>query len=573
VSGLSTLPKEERWAITRLGAIAEKIVDGSHNPPPKVESGRPMLSARNIEWGRIDFSEYREIADDAFKRERVRTDTRPGDVLLTIVGTIGRAAVVAEAMPEFTLQRSVALLRLRGVDSKFCMYQLLSESTQDWLRKSARGSAQQGVYLKTLKDLPLVIPPLDEQRAIVAEIEKQFTRLEAGVAGLRRVQANLKRYRAAVLKAACEGKLVPTEAELARQEGRTYETGAQLLERILTERRQKWNGKGKYKEPLKTDTANLPPLPEGWTWATVEQASSWLPGSIQSGPFGSHLLHSEFVSEGVLAIGIDNVLDGRFSLGSNHRIKPEKYSVLRKFTARPGDVVVTVMATVGRVCVLPESLEPAIITKHCYRITPAKSGIAPRFLALALRADGPTRKHIFGNVRGQTRPGINGPILKAAPVPVPPVTEQFRIIAEVERRLSLVEEIEAVVDANFQRATRLRQSILAKMFHTDSALSFESEWISEETVMPKPQKLTTLPAARQSDIEDYRIDLESVLSKHPDGLTPEALFIEAGYRGDQVDDFYRDLSRIEDHLEKLVLSHDPMSWPSNPLISIKLKKR
>ena len=72
---------------------------------------------------------------------------------------------------------------------------------------------------------------------------------------MRRVQANLKRYRAAVLKAACEGKLVPTEAELARQEGRTYETGAQLLDRILTERRQKWNGKGKYKEPMKPDTA------------------------------------------------------------------------------------------------------------------------------------------------------------------------------------------------------------------------------------------------------------------------------------------------------------------------------
>ena len=89
----------------------------------------------------------------------------------------------------------------------------------------------------------------------MAEIEKQFTRLEAGVAALRRVQANLKRYRAAVLKAACEGRLVPTEAELARQEGRTYETGAQLLERILTERRKKWNGKGKYKEPAKPDTA------------------------------------------------------------------------------------------------------------------------------------------------------------------------------------------------------------------------------------------------------------------------------------------------------------------------------
>ena len=112
------------------------------------------------------------------------------------------------------------------------------------------------------------LPDFDRQHEIVAEIEKQFTRLDAGVAGLRRVQANLKRYRAAVLKAACEGKLVPTEAELARQEGRSYETGAQLLERILAERRQKWSGKGKYKEPAAPDISKLAALPEGWTWLT-----------------------------------------------------------------------------------------------------------------------------------------------------------------------------------------------------------------------------------------------------------------------------------------------------------------
>ena len=74
----------------------------------------------------------------------------------------------------------------------------------------------------------------------MAEIEALFTDLDAAVAALKRVQANLKRYRASVLKAACEGRLVPTEAELARKEGRTYETGEQLLARILKERRAKW---------------------------------------------------------------------------------------------------------------------------------------------------------------------------------------------------------------------------------------------------------------------------------------------------------------------------------------------
>jgi type I restriction enzyme S subunit len=137
------------------------------------------------------------------------------------------------------------------------------------LEKMDRSTAVPGLSRDDYNAKEVFVPDVIEQCQIVAEIEKQFTRLEAGVAGLRRVQANLKRYRAAVLKAAYEGKLVPTEADLARQEGRSYETGAQLLERILTERRKKWNGKGKYKEPARANTANLLTLPQGWLWTTL----------------------------------------------------------------------------------------------------------------------------------------------------------------------------------------------------------------------------------------------------------------------------------------------------------------
>jgi type I restriction enzyme S subunit len=108
------------------------------------------------------------------------------------------------------------------------------------------------------------------------------SRLDAATAALKRVQANLKRYRASVLKAACEGRLVPTEAELARKEGRDYKPADKLLQRILRERRARWEAdtlaklqasgkspkddhwKQKYKAPSAPDTANLPPLPEGW---------------------------------------------------------------------------------------------------------------------------------------------------------------------------------------------------------------------------------------------------------------------------------------------------------------------
>jgi type I restriction enzyme S subunit len=328
------------------------------------------------------------------------------------------------------------------------------------LRAASAGSAQGVISKAQLNQIPFKILPLPQQTRIVAEIEKQFSRLGEAVANLKRVKANLKRYKSAVLKAAVEGKLT----EGWRKSHPDIEPASELLKRILAERRANWNGKGKYKEPAPPNTEELPQLSDGWAWATVDQLSSWLPGSVQSGPFGSQLLHSEFVSEGILAIGIDNVGDGRFSLGANHRIGREKYSQLRKFSARPNDVLITVMATVGRVCVLPDNLEPAIVTKHCYRITPAISAIASRFLAVALRADAPTRWYIFGNLRGQTRPGINGLILKNTPVPVPPLVEQEWIVAEVERRLSVVEELEVVVSTNFQREHRLRQAILQHSF-------------------------------------------------------------------------------------------------------------
>src|SRR5271166_3560964 len=101
-------------------------------------------------------------------------------------------------------------------------------------------SAQNGFNKGDLAEIWLPVAPPDEQRRIVAEIEKQLTRLDAGVASLKRVQAALNRYRATVLKAACEGRLVPTEAELARQEGRSYEPASELLRGILKERRTQW---------------------------------------------------------------------------------------------------------------------------------------------------------------------------------------------------------------------------------------------------------------------------------------------------------------------------------------------
>lgn len=370
-----------------------------------------------------------------------------------------------------------------GVNQRWLMYAINSPKIRSIIASLESGTTRKRISRKNLSKIVFPVPPLGEQERISVKIEELFSKLDAGIDALTKAQALLKRYRASVLKAACEGRLVPTEAELARQEGRDYESADKLLARILKERRAAWeaaelekmarkgikpNGdawKKKYKEPAAPKTDDLPDLPEEWSWATVEQLASGKPRSIQSGPFGSHLHHSEFQNEGALAIGIDNVLDCKFSIGKKHKISWKKYEELKKFKARPSDILITVMATIGRCAVVPEDIEHAIITKHVYRITPELKIIDPYFFMFALAGGLAVLNQIHNQVRGQTRPGINGEILRTIVIPLPPREEQFRITAVINKSLSIVEEIGKGISSELRRASQLKQSTLHMAFH------------------------------------------------------------------------------------------------------------
>ena len=500
---------ERHWVEVRLRDVAAKIVDGSHNPPHAADDGYPMLSARKVENGQIVWKEYRLVGLSDFERENARTAVTPGDVLLTIVGSIGRSAVVASGSPRFLLQRSVAVLSFPGLVPHFMSYLFQGPDFQRHLREQARGTAQKGVYLKTLGDSQVEVPPAAEQQRIVEALDSYLSRLDAAVANVERAQARLKAYRASVLKAAVEGRLVSTEAEIARRENRDYEPAQVLLDRILKERRRRWEEaelarltkagkapkgdkwKAKYEEPAAPDTSKLPSLPEGWCWASVEQVASDRERSIQSGPFGSSLLHSQFQSEGKLVIGIDNVQDGFFSMGAEHRISEKKFRELEKYRARGGDVLVTVMATVGRTCVVPEGIEDAIITKHVYRITPQPALVAPNFLHLMLWGAPAVREQMFGQVIGQTRPGLNGSIIRGLAISIAPRPEQDRIIERAEALLSSRAQALEGTARTFGRIARLRRAILK--------WAFDGKLVDEDPRdEPAEKLLTRIRAERES---------------------------------------------------------------------------
>lgn len=389
---------------------------------------------------------------------------RENDILISNANSlelVGKVALIRNVPMPATLGTFITLFRAReGNDPRFIYFQLSSHEVQSTIRATASTTTNiSNVSTTKLAQIGLRFPQLSEQGRIVAEIEKQFTRLEAGVAALRRVQANLKRYRAAVLKAACEGRLVPTEAELARAGNRKpkFETGDALLARILTERRQNWQGRGKYKESAALDITKLASLPEGWTWASVEQLGDVQLGRQRSPKNISKNYPTKYIrAANITERGIDvsDVLEMEFSPAERER-----------FALRDGDVVLSEASGspshVGKPAVWRNELPLCCFQNTVLRLRPV--AVQSKYVLV-------TFQHfyvnsVFAKVAGGV--GINhlgAEKFSVIPFPLPPLAEQTRIVAEVERRLSVVEELETVVSANLLRATRLRQSILQKAF-------------------------------------------------------------------------------------------------------------
>lgn len=201
---MSDLPVS--WLQISLSLLCNRIVDGSHNPPKAQTFGIPMLSAKNVNNRMINFDGQRLISKDDFELEDKRTSIREGDVLLTIVATIGRVSVVGK-LPPFALQRSVAVLRSTAIDCRFLAYSIESPLIQKFLMENSKGTAQKGIYLKTLGQMNIPIAPVEEQKRIADKLDTVLARVDACRERLDRIHFILKRFRQSVLAAAMSGRL------------------------------------------------------------------------------------------------------------------------------------------------------------------------------------------------------------------------------------------------------------------------------------------------------------------------------------------------------------------------------
>ena len=325
------------------------------------------------------------------------------------------------------------------------------------------------VDFEQLGDFRIRIPPLPEQRRIVEKLEELLSDLDAGVASLRRAKANLKRYRASVLKSAVEGRLT----EEWRKEHPQIEDGQVLLDRILRERREKWgkaqlakfkergkeppkNWQSKYKEPLQQDAEELPHLPDGWIWASLDALCCLIADIDHNMP--------KSVERGMKFLSAKDLMnDGTLNLTEGIKlISEEDYVRLsRKATPQRNDIIYSrIGACLGKAR-LVETDERFLVSYSCCTIRTVI--VSPLFVARYLDCGFVLRRALAGT-QSIGVPDLGLDKIKRFPVPLCSLEEAAALIDVVEERLSQIDSAEKTIDTELVRSKRLRQSILKRAF-------------------------------------------------------------------------------------------------------------
>lgn len=456
VDSMSYLPKG--WTTQKLGELGVWSGGGtpSKQKPQFWENGTiPWVSPKDMKSVSIDDTQD-HITEDAVKGSATKILPKGSLLVVTRSGILQHTLPVATNSREVTLNQDLkALTPKKDVDVKYLYYALRRYEREILHTCCKAGTTVQSIEFPRLKDFPIPIAPLSEQRRIVARIEELFSRLDAGVAALRKAKAQLQRYRRSVLAAAVTGQLT----QAWREQHPDTEPASVLLERVLKQRREKWRGRGKYKEPQRIGELELD-LPSTWATTNIDSLIS----GIEAGknfkceerpPMGGE---TGLVKISAVTWGKFNELESKTvtqndQIREEHIIHPGDFLLSRANTLELVGAPVIVGQITRRLMLSDKVLRFRFIERH------------EKFALIWLRSKF-GRKEIESRATGNqlSMRNIGQESIRAISIPLPPHAEQIQIVAEVAVRTTAIDHMEAELNRQITRSNRLRQSTLAAVF-------------------------------------------------------------------------------------------------------------
>jgi type I restriction enzyme, S subunit len=401
---------------------------------------------------------------------RARQQVKEHDVLVSMTRpNLNAVAIVGADLHGAVASTGFDVLRSLGVHPDWISYRVQTQEFISDVCDGLQGVVYPAIRPHDVRRHKVPIPPESEQVRIVEAIGSYLTRLDDAVVTLERVQRNLKGFHASVLRAAVEGRLVPTEAEMARAEERDYEPAAVYLERILAERRCSWEKnalaklqgktskndrwKANYKVPIGPNLEGLPELPEGWCWTTLPQLGELNRGKSKHRPRNDPRLLGgpyPFIQTG----------DVRNSDGfiTKHDATYSEFGLSQSRLWPPGTLCITIAANIAETGILgfqacfPDSVVGFYNESHSTLV---------RFVELFMRT---AKTELERYAPATAQKNINLEVLARVAVPLPPAAEQVRIVAELDRMLSVGVSTADETEHNLLRLNRLRQSVLKWAF-------------------------------------------------------------------------------------------------------------
>lgn len=432
--------------------------------------------------------------------EGTRTRVASGDILVSITADLGMVGVVQDGLGDAYVSQHLALARPRpGLFSPFIAWYLASkDGGQAQFSQMDRGAIKAGLSLDDIRSVVVPLPPLAEQRRIVAKVEALLAEVNAARERLAKVPAILKRFRQSVLAAACSGRLT----EDCREPGLDSEPIASRLEDLEARRQDLWKqrasrhatakSRGKYRPGFSPDPPSIE-LPSAWAWVSVSQLSL--------ADVGFAFPSTEFAKEGIPLLRGENTAPGRLRWDDVRYWPKDKLSGLERLLVDGGDIILgmdrPIIAAGIKLARASATDVPCLLVQRVMRLKTVEPDTAA-YLYFAL-LDGRFQKFLqHDGMTGSDLPHITGTGVAEFPVALPSIAEQREIIRRVDALFNVADVIEKHIAAATGRADRITQAILAKAFRGE-LVPTEAELAREEGCEYEPASVLAEGIARERE--------------------------------------------------------------------------